>query len=82
MKGKNTFTSSEIVEIKKLIVEKVRAPRHKQGGIRKKIRDIGFYWEDFNFGSSHEGYTVEDFDALIRFKQIKVEKDTDTPPKT
>jgi hypothetical protein len=70
MKGQNTFTTSEIDQIKKLIADKVRATPDKQKGIRGKIRKLGFHYSDFS--SKKDGYTVVDFEALIRSGQIKV----------
>jgi len=70
MKGQNTFTSLQIQTIKKLIAEKVVATPDKQKGIRGKIRSIGFHYSDFS--SKKDGYTVADFEALIRSGQIKI----------
>lgn len=70
MKGQNTFTSLQIQTIKKLIAEKVVATPDKQKGIRGKIRNIGFNYSDFS--SKKDGYTVADFEALIRSGQIKI----------
>lgn len=70
MKGQNTFTTSQIDQIKKLIEDKVRATPDKQKGIRGKIRELGFHYSDFS--SKKDGYTVADFEALIRSGQIKV----------
>ena len=70
MKGKNIFTTSEIDKIKKLIAEKVEATPSKQKDIRDKIRTLGFYYSDFS--PKKDGYTVEDFNALIRSGKIKV----------
>lgn|SRR5690554_6051657 len=70
MKGQNTFTSSQILTIKKLIAEKVISTPDKQKGIRGKIRKIGFHYSDFS--SKKDGYTVADFEELIRSGQIKI----------
>lgn len=70
MKGQNTFTSLQVQTIKKLIAEKVVAAPDKQKGIRGKIRNIGFHYSDFS--SKKDGYTVADFEALIRSGQIKI----------
>jgi|SRR6185312_3102790 len=70
MKGQNTFTSLQVQTIKKLISEKVAATPDKQKGIRGKIRNIGFHYSDFS--SKKDGYTVADFEALIRSGQIKI----------
>lgn len=77
MKGKNTFTSLEVQTIKKLIAEKVVATPDKQKGIRGKIRNIGFHYSDFS--SKKDGYTVADFEALIRSGQIKISDGTYEP---
>jgi hypothetical protein len=74
MKGKNIFTTSEVNKIKKLIAEKVEATPSKQKGIRNKIRELGFYYSDFS--SQKDGYTVEDFNGLIRSGKIKEIGDT------
>lgn len=70
MKGQNTFTTSQIDAIKKLITDKVNATPDKQKGIRGKIRNLGFHYSDFS--SKKDGYTVADFENLIRSGQIKV----------
>jgi len=77
MKGKNTFTTLQIQTIKKLIAEKVIAPPDKQKGIRAKIRKVPFYYSDFS--SKKDGYTVADFEALIRSGQIKISDGDDKP---
>ena len=77
MKGQNTFTSLQVQRIKKLIAEKVVATPDKQKGIRGKIRNIGFHYSDFS--SKKEGYTVADFEALIRSGQIKISDRNYTP---
>lgn len=68
MKGQNTFTSLQILTIKKLIAEKVVATPDKQKGIRGKIRKIGFHFSDFS--AKKDGYNVADFEALISSGQI------------
>lgn len=70
MKGQNTFTTSKIDQIKKLIADKVLARPDKQKGIRGKIRKLGFHYSDFN--SKKGGYTVKDFENLIHSGKIKV----------
>jgi hypoxanthine-DNA glycosylase len=69
MSRKNTFTATEIDEIKRLINKKVVASKDEQKRIRDRIRDIGFYFSDY---SSKKGYTVADLDELIRNGAIKV----------
>lgn len=84
MKGQNTFTTAQIDAIKKLIADKVKATPEKQKGIRGKIRNLGFHYSDFS--SKKDGYTVADFENLIRSGQIKVVggnyKPTSTPSVT
>lgn len=72
MKGKNTFTKNESELIKKLIAEKVISSKNKQKGIRSNIRKIGFYYSDYS--SSKHGYTVEDFENLVKSGNIKIVK--------
>jgi hypothetical protein len=79
MKGQNTFTSLQVQTIKKLIAEKVVATADKQKGIRGKIRNIGFHYSDFS--SKKDGYTVADFEALIRSGQIKISDGNYKPTK-
>ena len=73
MKGKNTFTISEIESIKKLIIEKINETPYNQKRIRDKIRKIKFYFSDF---SNKKGYTVEDFEQLINSGEIKIISDS------
>lgn len=79
MKGQNTFTSLQVQTIKKLIAEKVVATPDKQKGIRAKIRNIGFHYSDFS--SKKCGYTVANFEALIRSGQIKISDGIYNPTK-
>ena len=67
MKGKREFTEFEANQIRKLIKEKLIASKNEQKKIRNKIRSFGFYFSDF---SNKKGYTVQDFDNLIRKKEI------------
>lgn len=69
MKGKNTFTLTEVELIKRLINKKVVASKNEQKSIRDDIRNIGFYFSNY---SNKKGYTVADFEVLIHSGQIKV----------
>ena len=69
MKGKTKFSEYEANQIRKLINQKVLASTNEQKGIRNKIRDLGFYYSDF---SNKKGYTVEDFEELIKTGEIKI----------
>lgn len=42
MKGRNWFTSAEIVELRELITERQNAPRNSQKQLRNRMRKIGF----------------------------------------
>lgn len=68
MKGKTAFTEFEINQIRKLINQKLIASNNEQKNIRNKIRSFGFYFSDF---SSKKGYTVQDFENLIKTGEIK-----------
>ena len=73
MKGKDIFTAREVESIKKLITEKIQAPSDRQKGIRDRIRKMGFYFSKY---SSKKGYTVADFEELIRSGNITVAHDS------
>lgn len=68
--GKLIFTKSDAQKIRALITEKCNADSVAQKGIRAKIRKLGFSYADFS--ASKPGYTVEDFNSLIRSKRIQV----------
>lgn len=46
MKGKKEFTEQEIMELRMLIRERVKASRSDQKRIRNAMRSIGFYGRD------------------------------------
>lgn len=77
MKGKKVFTPHEIERIEELIEEKLKSPSNKQKRVRDKIRDIGFYWEDFHpkTESPKVKYNVENFRDLIEERTIVVKDD-------
>lgn len=64
MKGKNTFTQSEVNQITELIEKKLKANKEDQKKIRDKIRSLGFYSSEFGMGPGY-GYTTEDFLKVI-----------------
>ena len=61
MKGKSQFTKEEAREIETLIELKLQSDSVAQKGIRKKIRQLGFYSTDFDLRG---GYTVADFRSV------------------
>jgi hypothetical protein len=69
MKGKDTFTQTEISELRNLIKERIKADRSRQKGIRAKMRNIGFYGSD-DFGIVD--MQPSDFERLINSGRIKV----------
>ena len=70
MKGKRKFSEHEANQIRKLINQKVLASTNEQKGIRNVIREkYGFYFSDF---SSKKGYKVENFEKLIKTKEIRI----------
>ena len=70
MKGKNQFSEFEFEQLKRLTSEKVKASPDKQKGIRNKIRNLGFYYSDFN--SQKIGYDLNDLQQLINSGKIKI----------
>ena len=75
MKGKKNFTSEEVFKIKELIRLKLQASNNEQTGIRAKIRDIGFYWEDFHPRTEipKVEYNIENFEKLVRNGSIIIQ---------
>lgn len=69
MKGKREFSKYEVNQIRKLINQKLMASKNEQKTIRNKIRGFDFYFSDF---SSKKGYTVQDFDNLIKTGEIRI----------
>ena len=43
MKGKDKFTSAEILELRELIAERQNASRNYQKQLRNRMRKIGFF---------------------------------------
>jgi len=72
MQGRDTFTGHEANEIRKLIKEKVNAPNNMQKSIRQKIRNIGFYYTNFQQNRIDGGYTVEFFNELVESRRIRI----------
>ena len=68
MKGKNTFTSEEISNLKQLIQLRVKADADDQKKIRRIMRSIGFYGSDYGIHDCQ----VSDLEGLIRAGVIKV----------
>ena len=46
MKGKDKFTSAEILELRELIAERQNASRNYQKQLRNRMRKIGFFGRD------------------------------------
>lgn len=70
MQRKTTFTSAEAEALRSLIRQKCNADRNTQKSIRNKMRNKGFYISDFT--TNLNGFTVEDFETLIKDKQIMI----------
>lgn len=69
MARKTKFTEFEANQIRKLINKKLIASNNEQKTIRNKIRNLGFYFSEF---STKKGYTVQDFENLIKTGKIKI----------
>lgn len=69
MKGTDTFTQTEISELKNLIKLRIKADKSQQKSIRAKMRKIGFYGSD-DFGIVD--MQPSDFEKLINSGKIKV----------
>lgn len=68
MKGKNTFTTKEISDLKQLIRMRVNADKDDQKKIRRIMRRIGFYGSNYGIVDCQ----VSDLEGLIRSGVIKV----------
>jgi hypothetical protein len=71
--GRLDFTQAEIDELRQLLGELRRAEPTRQKTIRSKMRRIGFYITDVSHDG--EGFTLSEFDALIRRGTITVRAD-------
>lgn len=69
LKGKDTFTQSEINKLEELIRIRNNMPSSKQKNIRDKMRNIGFYGRD-DWGITD--LQLCDLHTLINKKEIKV----------
>jgi hypothetical protein len=69
LKGKNTFTMSEIKKIEELIRLRNNTPASGQKNIRQKMRNIGFYGQD-DWGITN--LQLDDLHRLIKNKEIIV----------
>lgn len=69
LKGKDTFTQSEINKLEELIKIRNNTPSSKQKNIRDKMRNIGFYGRD-DWGITD--LQLSDLHTLINKKEIKV----------
>ena len=70
-KGKAVFSSRESANIRRLLEEKCQSDHSGQMRLRVILRQrYGFYISDFT--QSKSGFTVADFDALIRHDRISI----------
>ena len=69
IKGKDKFTSAEILELRELIAERQNASRNYQKQLRNRMRKIGFFGRD-DWGIID--CTLEDLDELIDTERIKI----------
>lgn len=70
MKVKSSFTQNQVDTIINLIKEKMEANATKQKAIRRKIRNIGFYFTDFYKRGSK--YDTASFENLIKSNKISI----------
>ena len=71
MKGKNEFSKGTAHKIRTELSRLRDADKPTQKSIRSKLRkDADFYIQDFS--SSKKGFSVSDFDGLVRIKKITI----------
>lgn len=69
MAKKSTFTSVEIMELKRLVREKQTAPPDRQKALRAKMRKLGFFITEY---ADYSGFVESDLDDLISRGTITV----------
>lgn len=72
MKGRASFSEGEVDDIRSILSEIRQAERARQKGLRAKLRSKGFFISDWS--SDQSGFTVSDFDELIRNGRILIER--------
>ena len=70
MDGRDSFTATEVGQIRKLLREKARADRSGQKIIRSQLRKLGFYISDFALNWS--SFRTADFNDLLNSGRVKV----------
>lgn len=70
MNGKKEFSAEEAEKLRALLREKEGADRTRQKSLRQRMRALCFYISDFSVDNS--GFTVRDFDELVRRGAITV----------
>lgn len=69
MKGRNTFTKSEIAELERLIILRNKTIPANQKAIRQKMRNLGFYGKD-DWGIND--MQLGDLQSLIKSGRLKI----------
>jgi hypothetical protein len=70
MKGSRVFSRSTADRIRSLLARTRAAEPPQQKALRQDIRDLRFYISDFHRPAT--GLAPEDFDELVRTKQIEI----------
>lgn len=69
MKGRNSFTKTEILELERLIILRNKTASSGQKAIRDKMRKLGFYGKD-DWGITD--LQISDLNSLIKSSRIKI----------
>ena len=72
MKGRDRFTAKEAQRIRELLREVRRSERPEQKRLRREIRAIGFYIDDWPRAAT--GFTVSDFDDLVTRGLVRIQE--------
>lgn len=66
---RTSFSMEEYHQLRDLVIQKVNADSTKQKGIRAKMRNMGFYWDEVGEGNK---FTLPNFEFLFTSGKLKI----------
>ncbi|CAN5581024.1 hypothetical protein BH23CHL7_BH23CHL7_15960 [soil metagenome] len=70
MRTSPVFSPATADKVRSLLTPVRNSPRRRQKALRQRLRDLGFYISDFARPAT--GFTVHDFDDLVRSGVITI----------